>query len=148
MLALLIVAGISKAFDRASTTGMGDTLPLYGVITACVFSGLIFGWLTAYIYAALMSWTGRWISGEADTRSIMRVIAYASIPTIIAMIFLIPQVILYGDHVFRDEGDVVSDSMLQNVIYWGSVIMEVLLGIYSLVLHVIGISEVQEFGIG
>lgn len=148
MLPLLIGAGISKAFDRASTNGMGDTLPLLGVIGACIISGFVFGWLTAYIYAALISWTGGWLDGEGDTRSFIRVIAYASIPSIIGLAFLIPQMVVYGEEMFKDEGDVWSGGMASNIIYWGAVVLEVLLGIYSIVLHVIGVSEVQGFGIG
>lgn len=148
MLALLMAAGVSRAFDRASINDAGDTLPLVGVILSCIASGVVFGWLTAYIYAALISWTGGWLEGEANTRSIMRVIAYASIPSIIALVLIIPQVVLYGEDIFMENGDLLSGGLATNIIYWGVIILEMILGLFTFVLHVIGVSEVQGFGIG
>lgn len=147
MLVLLMIAGIYKTFDRASSQNLGDTLPLLGVITVCVLSGIMFGWLSAYISAALISWTGVWLDGEADTKSILRIIAYASIPSIIALFLIIPQMGIYGVEIFKEEGDVTSGGMMANIIYWGSMILELVLGICSIFFYVIGVSEVQGFEI-
>ncbi len=148
MLPLLMAGGVSRAFDRASINDAGDTLPLLGVILSCIVSGVLFGWLTAYIYAALISWTGGWLDGDADRRSIMRVIAYASIPAIIGLALIVPQVILYGEEIFKEDGDIISGGIATNIIYWGVIILEMILGFYAFVLHVVGLSEVQGFGIG
>ena len=66
MLAILMAAGVHNAFDRASSQNLGDTLPLIGVIGVSVISGIVFGWLSVFIYAALIRWTGAWLDGEAD----------------------------------------------------------------------------------
>lgn len=145
---LLVLAGISRAFDRAVLKDMGDKLPLLAILGICIIMGGLLGWLSYYIYSALISWTGKWLNGKGDTTSILRVIAYAMIPSIIALIFLIPQIGIYGNEIFKAEGDVTSEGVASNIIFYGSIIFELILGICTIIFCIIGVSEVQKFGIG
>lgn len=145
---LLIFAGISRTFDRASMKNMGDNFSIWGIVAFCIIIGAIFGWVTYYLYSALISWTGKWINGKGNTDSILRVLSYALIPSIISMLFLIPQMIVYGNEMYKSDGDITSGGIVSNIIFYGSMILELALGLWSLVLCVIGISEVQKLSIG
>ncbi|WP_298121226.1 Yip1 family protein [Flavobacterium sp.] len=145
---LLILAGISRTFDRASMKNMGDYFSIWGIIAFSILIGVIFGWITYYLYSALISWTGKWINGKGNTDSILRVLSYALIPSIVSLLFLIPQIIIYGNEIFKSDGDIVSGGIVSNVIVYGSMIIEFALGIWSIVLCVIAISEVQKLSIG
>jgi hypothetical protein len=145
---LLILAGISRTFDRASMKNMGDNFSIWGVITFCIIIGAIFGWITYYIYSALISWTGKWLNGKGNTNSILRVLAYALIPSIISLPLLIPQIAIYGNEIFKSEGDISSGGTISNIFVYGSMFLEFGLGIWTIVLCVIGISEVQKLSIG
>src|SRR5678815_4890564 len=80
---LLVLAGISRTFDRASLQNMGDKMSLGGVIAFCIVAGVLLGWISYYIYAALLSWTGKWLNGQGNTKSILRMLAHAMLPTIV-----------------------------------------------------------------
>jgi hypothetical protein len=121
---------------------------LWGIILVCLFVGGLFGWITNYIYAALMSWTGKWLKGNANTNSIIRVLAHATIPSILSLPLLIPQIGIYGVELFKSNGDITSAHWMSNVIFYGSLSLNFVFGIYTIVLLVIGISEVQKFSIG
>jgi len=69
---LLMLAGFGSAFDRASARHIGDRFPLIGVLAICIVIGGIFGWISYYIYAALLSWTGKWLRGNAYTDSLVK----------------------------------------------------------------------------
>jgi hypothetical protein len=145
---LLVLAGISRTFDRAVIKNMGDQFSLLAILGICIIMGGLLGWLSYYIYSALISWTGKWLKGEGDTISILRIIAYAMTPSIIALILLIPQIGVYGPEIFKAEGDVTSGGVASNIIFYGSMILELILGIFTIIFCVIGVSEVQKFGIG
>jgi hypothetical protein len=144
---LLVLAGISRTFDRASMKNMGDNFSLWGVIAFCIIIGGVFGWLTYYIYSAMISWTGKWLDAKGNTDSILRVLAYALFPSILSLLFLIPQIAIYGNEMFKTDGDIFSEGTLSNIIVYGSMLLEFSLGIWSLILCVIGISEVQKLSI-
>ena len=145
---LLVLSGISRTFDQAAMKNMGDKISILGIIGFCIIGGGLLGWLTYYIYAALISWTGKWLNGEGNTDSILRIISYAMLPSVVALIFLIPQIAVYGNEMFKADGDIVSAGFISNIFVYLSLLLEITFGIWTLVLCVIGISEVQKFSIG
>ena len=143
---LLILAGISNGFDRASRENMGDTGSLASILFMGIIMGGLLGWIGYYIYSALISWTGKLLNGKANTTAIIRVMAYGSIPSIAALILLVTQMIIYGKEIFASE-PVYESGILANILFYGLVFIELVLNIWSLVLYVIGLSEVQQFPI-
>lgn len=113
----------------------------------CNFRGL-FGWITYYIYSALISWTGSWMNGKGNTQSILRVFAYAFFPSIFILILLIPQIAIYGNELFKSDNDLYNLVSTESIVLYIILFVEFALGIWSLVLCVIGISEVQKLSIG
>ncbi|MEO5999900.1 MAG: Yip1 family protein [Chitinophagaceae bacterium] len=145
---LLVLMGISKAFEKASSKHMGDTMSFWAVIAFCIIGGALFGWISYAIYAALLSWTGRWLKAEGNTRSILRIIAYASIPAAVGVVLFILPIVIYGNEIFKSEGDLESADMLSNIFVYSSIFLQVALAIWTIFLCVIGISEVQKLSIG
>ena len=145
---LLMLMGISKAFDKAISKHMGDTTSFWEIIAFCVLGGAIFGWISYCIYAALVSWTGRWLKAEGNTQSILRALAYASIPAAVGVVLFILPIVIYGKEVFKSDGNLESADILSNVFVYGSIFLQLALGIWSIFLTVIGTSEVQKLSIG
>lgn len=145
---LLFFAGISRAFDRASLNEMGDRMSLLTILISCIIVGGLLGWISYYIYAALLSWTGKWIKGQGDTKSILRIISYAMTPAILALIFLIPQIGIYGNEMFKSDGDTISAGLVGNILFYGSFFLELSLAVWTMVFCVVGVSEVQKLSIG
>ncbi|MCB0661657.1 MAG: YIP1 family protein [Saprospiraceae bacterium] len=145
---LLVLLGISSAFDRAAMRSAGDNVELIVIIVTCIVGGGLFGWISYYIYAGLLSWTGKWLKGEADTSQIYLILAYASIPGIVSLVFLIPQIAILGNGVFQANTELVTSNLIEEIIFYGAEILEFLLALYSIVLSVIGVSVAQNFPIG
>ncbi|WEK68145.1 MAG: Yip1 family protein [Candidatus Chryseobacterium colombiense] len=144
---IMFLAGISSAFDRASSKNMGENSSLVSIVLICIIMGGLLGWISYYIYAALLSWTGKWLNGSGDTSSIFRIIVYATIPSVVSLVFLIPQIAVYGGNLFKDI-DYASEGILVNVVFWTSAFCEFSLSIVTLIFTVIGLSVVQKFSIG
>lgn len=145
---VVALIGISAAFEQATSKSYGDNIPLIGLVALCIVLGGLLGWIGTYIYAALVSWTGGWLDGKAHTESIFRISAYAMIPSIAALALLIPKIALFGNGVFQSEFDVFSQGIIPTLAYLGLAGIEFILSIWSLVLLVIGISEIQKLSIG
>ncbi|AZA51971.1 Yip1 family protein [Chryseobacterium sp. G0201] len=145
---LVFFAGMVRAFDRASLKNMGDKTSLFVIIASCVLIGGFLGWLSYYIYAALLSWTGKWLGGIGNTSSLYRIIVYAMIPSILSLILLIPEIAIYGNDVFKDNSDLVNSGIVGNIIFWLSIFFEFSLSIVTFVFMMIGVSEVQKFSLG
>jgi len=146
---LLVLAGISSAFDQAISKDLGDKMPLLGVLGICIIGGGLLGWIGLAIYAALVSWTGKWLKGKGKERSILRIMAYASIPLAVSLICLIPQIGIHGNEIFESVDEyTAAPGLVLTIVFWLSLLLGVVLGIWALVLSIVGISEVQKFSIG
>lgn len=144
---LLIAAGISSSLDKASTKNMGDNMSLFAVLALCILVGGLLGWVFYYIYAALISWTGKWIKGQGDTEAILRMLSYAMIPSVVGLILLIPQLLIFGNNIFQSDLDIYNQGTVSMIIFYFTLFLEFTLGIWTIVLFVIGISEAQKFSI-
>ena len=144
----LFLSGVSSAFDRANMKNLGDEMSLFAIIGLCTILGGLFGWINFYLYAALCSWTGKWLNGQGNTNSILRIISYAMLPLILSLILLIPQLLIFGNEIFKEAGELYSDGWISKIIIYTFFLFDLLLGAWSIILLIIGISEVQKLSIG
>jgi len=145
---LLILAGITSALNSASTRYMGDIMPLWTVLIVCLIGGGVFGWLYFYIYAALLSWTGKWLKGKGNTKSLFRMMSYALIPSLVVLFTFILRIVLIGNEEFQRNVEILDNGFLTTTLFVFSLFVELVIGVWTLVLLVIGISEVQKLSIG
>jgi hypothetical protein len=147
VIVLLVLAGVAKALERASSNYYGDTKEIWEIVVTCVVVGGIFGWITYYLFAGIISWTGKWMEGEGNTESILRIMSFAMLPSIMALLILLIKVVIYGDDVFRSPEETGTGLLMSLWSYFFDFI-HVLLAFWSIFLFVIGISEVQKLSIG
>lgn len=145
---LLILSGIVKAFDKATSKNMGDHLPLWGVISCSILIGITLGWIVNFIYAAAISWTGKWLNGKGNTKSILNVLSYALLPSIFSLFLLIIQISIYGNTLFQSNYEDLYIGFSDTIIYWTFYIFDLVLIIWTVCLLVIGLSVVQQISIG
>jgi len=144
---LLILSGIIKAFDKAESKSMGDHLSIWGVIGFSIVIGVLFGWIVNYIYAFVVSKTGKYLNGKANTESILRILAYSLTPAVISIIILFIRILIYGNSIFQSDS-VYSYGELNTILSYFFIFLDLFLISWSLVLFVIGISITQKFSIG
>ena len=87
------------------------------------------------------------LKGTSDTSSIFRVLAHALIPTIASLAILFAQIGVFGNGLFQSYSDLIPDLPLQ-VFYYFTLFISAVLSIWTLVLLIIGVSEVQKFSMG
>jgi hypothetical protein len=145
---LLFLAGIYSGVYQSTKDNAGQNMPLLLILAICIFGGGLLGWISYYIYAALTSWTGKWLKGHANTDSILRILAHAMIPAIVSLLAFIPQIIIFGKWAFQKNIDMGGMGIVPIFVHYLCSFISIVLGIWSLVLVIIGISEVQGFSVG
>jgi hypothetical protein len=145
---LMILGGISSAFNRAMNMNMGDRLNLISVLIVCVIGGGVFGFLYFYLFASLLSWTGKWLKGKGNTKSLLRMISYALIPSLVVLFLMIIRIVLFGNDEFKSNVDLFDNGILFTIITLFSILVEISIGVWTLVILIIGTSEVQKISIG
>lgn len=143
---LIVLGSIIKALDKASTKDMGDRLETPYIIIMAIIAGALFGWISYYISAWAMSEAGIWLGGKAKPTQFRTVLAWASVPLIASGFLLILELFFFGDDVFKSEIQNIDSSTPYLWVFFG--ILELILGIWALVILVKGISLIQDFKTG
>lgn len=141
-----IFGGITSSIDRASNKGLADNLSTSYVLLMAVIGGGLFGWITYYFYAWALSATGNWLEGRAKPAIFRTIIAWSLVPTICSLLFLIPKILIFGDDLFRSVPEV--DSTFYDAALIGFGLIDLTLGIWTMVIMVKGIAIVQGFTTG
>lgn len=143
---LIVLGGLVNALDKAFTRNSNSDKSLIEVLPIAIIIGLLFGWITYYIYAYALSIVGEWIGGKSQPKDFRTIIGWALVPLISTLILLIPQIFIFGDDLLLEDYD--NENIILTMIYLGFIIIEFVLAIWSLVIFVKGIMIIQEFRIG
>ena len=99
-----------------------------------VLVAAILGIVSLYISGFLLSLTGRWIKGEANALKLRAAIAWSGVPVVASLILFIPLFFALN-------------SSAMGIIGVSSIAV-IILGVWSVILQVGMISEIQKFSIG
>jgi hypothetical protein len=143
MILLMILGGISNTLDRATSKGLFNKGDQWLWLFFVIIIGALFGWIGFYFYGALVSLTGKWIKGKAGTNEIVRVSVYGSIPSTLGILTFFLQFIVFRSGIFP-----ISNPIVYYFLIYFFLLIDLVLGIWTIVLSVVGISVVQEFSIG
>lgn len=145
---LLVLNGMVRAFDRAQQQNAGDKMSLMALVLLCIIGGSLGGWLSVYIYAWLISKTGKWLGGTAEPRALLRVFAYAGIPSALTLLLLIVQIGLYGERLFQEDNAVLSNGFGVGALGSFTFMVQFALQLWTASLFVIATAELQRFSTG
>lgn len=143
---LACLSGIGETLDRASMRDLGDRLPLPAIIAVAVLLGPIGGLIGVWIGAWLVAVTGKWMGGKGTSETVRTALTWASIPSIVASILWIPQLLLLREELFTSETPRLESNPGLIVPVLALSLVEIVLAVWSFVLLCNTIAEVQSFG--
>ena len=139
----MALAGIVNALERNQKDLNGETGFSIAFFAMAVVIGGLLGVVFGRLYAALLSWTGRWIKGTANSDQFVTVVAWSSVPTICSLILLVPNFLIFKNEPFRVN---LQDDNLSKIIAFIIIdVIQITLSIWAFVIVVRGIALLQNF---
>lgn len=148
LLLIIMFNGILNTLEKAVENKLGNNFSLWGLLFFCIIFGGIFGYLTFLCYSFFTDITGQWIKGKATTHEILRVLTYSMVPSLIVLLLFALKVIVFGHALFSTDFYLDDYNLISRIIYFGTTFLSVGISIWSFVLFVIGVAEVQQFTYG
>lgn len=135
--ALAMLAGAVRTLSRLKDPGFAELLvnPLLGA-----FAGI----LSMYLTALVLRWVGTWFGGRARTWDIARAWAWSNVPLVPVFALLLLIHVGLETALITNQEDLLNPIRLESV-GWGLVTLGmVVLHLWSLVIFVVMLSEVQQ----
>lgn len=144
VLTLASLTGIAAALGQASGHGLGSQVALWPLLAICLLLGPLMGLAELWIGSWLLSRIGRWLGGEADSAEMRTVMAWSGLPNVLGLVTWGGMIAELGILVFAPRSPELMQSLAQHKGFVIAAAMQLLLGIWSLWLLCIGVSEAQR----
>lgn len=144
-LALSFLNGLPMLFYFAQDMSLGDTFSLSGIILISMILAMFIGMLSITIGAALFLWTGKWIGGQGTFYPIRAATSWSNVPNIVILIGWFAWVYYFKNQVFLagfTNAEFTGNALL---IFALVVLVQLVMSIWSTVILVKGLAEVQGF---
>ncbi len=145
VLPLLMLMGVSNALEKAAEKHSGDAMGPAGIVLIALVGGPLGGIFSGYVCSGLLSFTGRWLGGEAEGYQLRTVQAWASVPAICIVLLLPAELLFFGGELFSAHQPTMKASE-DLVLEFG--LAKAVLVVWSVVLFVGGLAEAQQFSVG
>ena len=154
---LAVFYGVMRTVSWGIQVGLGDYFPPAGVAGFIILFGPLVGIASIYLIGMLMGTLGRAMGGKAEGHQIRAVLAWAAVPmNVLLVLALLPFLMMFGQRIFSIEDPVVQRIMygrgamaglLGSGLSMWKVILDLVGSLYYVVIAVVGLGEVQEFGL-
>jgi hypothetical protein len=142
---LAMAGGVVQTIDRAVQRNAGDVLSLPAIIALAVFLGPIGGLIGLFVGGWFTRTAGRWLGGHATPEQVRAAIAWSFIPGLATIPILIVQIGFFGRDLFTQSKLTVDSDSFLTVVLMVTGVLEVVLGIWSFVILLKCVGEVQGF---
>ena len=145
VLLLAAIGGIVQGLMGAADKSHGDRSSLPVILLVNLILGPVMGIIGLWVGAALLRWTGGWIGGQADSRRIRTAVAWSNVPMVWSLLLWVPALLLFGAELFTEATPIIDASLMLSSLLLGFSIGMVVIGIWSSVVCLHALGEVQGF---
>ncbi|MFE4710532.1 MULTISPECIES: Yip1 family protein [unclassified Paenibacillus] len=146
MIWLSMAAGFLSALGRASSKNFGDEMSLPTIFLMSIPVGIVVGLFTLYVGSFLLKIIGGWLGGRGSRAELQTALARGMfMPAVLLGLLWIPEVLFLGKEMFTSEMPTLESNIAALVVYFTCVVLELVFGVWGLVITMKAIGEAHRF---
>lgn len=146
-LPLIIIAGMAGVFEDQISSVISGEQEILTFAFFVIIGGALLGIIVIYLFAFTLSKVGRWLKGTKNIKSYLRVYTFANLPLLVSTFFIsIPMAFAQIDPDNFEQ--IFTPNSFDSTTIWLGTTLLVLANLWTFILHIIGISEIQGFSLG
>lgn len=145
ILLLACLAATGQALGRASRSSATPNLSSGTIVVLALVIGCLWGPISLWFNSHAVRWTGRWLGGQGNSARIRMALGWAALPGAVSTLLNIPEYLLFGRDILTDGSQRLDAHPVLWIPYVGFGLLELALGIESVVMAAKMVAEVQGF---
>jgi len=144
---LAAIYGFCSLMNLFQSAALGNAMGSVGVLILAIILSPFWGYISFTIWSWFVSWVGKWFKGQAPFTHIRSAYAWSCVPITLNIPLWLLMVILFGHQLFLNFPDahLLKDS--QVLLLFLILIAKVILAVWSLVIYLNALAEVQKFSV-
>lgn len=144
---LAAIYGFTSILNLFQSGTVGTQLsPLAILLIAVIFSPL-WGYVSFAVWSGFVAWTGKWFKGKAKFSAIRAAYAWSCVPFVFHIPLWLWMIFQFGKQLFNNFPDQNLLTQSQVTLLFIIMIVKLVLAIWSLVIYVNALAEVQDYSI-
>jgi hypothetical protein len=144
---LIYLGGVYFGIGQAELKDHGDNMGVSTIITMTIFVSGFGGLLTYNIWIWAIDFCASWYGGKGNFRKTQIAFAWAMLPMAAGLILTLIGYVLFEEELFTSETPNIDGSDFLTISLWTYGILELVLGVWHIILLVVTVSQVQRFSI-
>ncbi len=144
---LAAIYGFCSLMNMFQSMALGQVLTTAAIVALGVILAPFWGYLTFTVWSWFVTIVGKWFRGAAHFREVRAAYAWSCVPITLNIPLWLLMVILFGHQLFLNFPDAHLLPQRQTLLLFAILIAKVVLAIWSLVIYLNALAEVQKFSI-
>lgn len=142
---LSAIYGFPMLLHMAQNLSLGEKYSTMAIIIGALVLATFVGMIGISIASVLIYWTGRWIGGDSGYYPVRAAVSWSNVPSIVNIMIWIILMATFGNTIFKEDFGMQSFQGTDQIVVFGAFFLELVLSIWSFVILVKGLGEVQGF---
>ncbi len=144
---LAAIYGFSALLNSFQSVSLGMSFGVIPIFLIALILGPIWGYIVFAVWSWVISWTGKWLKGEGSFQKIRAAYAWSCVPLILNDLLWIVMIVLFGQALFIHFPEGYQLTNGQSSLLFIILIAKVVLAIWSLVIYLNALAEVQQYSV-
>lgn len=144
---LAAIYGFCSLMNMFQSMALGSTLSIPAILILAVILAPFWGWINFSVWSAFVFWIGKWFKGRGHFTAVRSAYAWSCVPILVNVPLWLLMVILFGHQLFLNFPNAHLLPGSQVLLLFVILIAKVVLAIWSLVIYLNGLAEVQQYSI-
>lgn len=147
LFALCWIYGFSALLNLSQSMMLGASLSTIAILIIALILAPLYGYINFSIWSFFVHIVGKLFKGAATFKSVRSAYAWSSVPILINVPLWLLMVALFGHQLFLNMPNAETLSGGKVFILFAVLILKVIISVWSFVIYVIGLSEVQKYSV-
>lgn len=144
---LAAIYGFCSLLNLFQSMVLGNAMGTVGILILAIVIAPFYGYVSFSIWSWFVFWVGKWFKGQGTFKTVRASYAWSCVPIIINIPLWVLMVIIFGHQIFTNFPEAHLLPSSQVFILFAILIVKVILAVWSLVIFLNALAEVQSYSV-
>jgi hypothetical protein len=144
---LAFIYGFCSLMNLFQSVALGANLGIVGILLLAIIAAPFYGYLSFTIWSGFVFWIGKLFKGAGSFKVVRSAYAWSCVPILLNIPLWLLMVALFGHQLFLNSPNAQFMPNSQVLLLFVILIVKVVLSIWSLVIYLNALAEVQKYSI-
>jgi hypothetical protein len=141
------IYGFCSLMNLFQSAVIGNSLGIGAILVVAIVLAPLWGYASFCVWSAVVHWVGKWFKGQGTFKTVRAAYAWSCVPIAVNVPLWLLMVALFGHQLFLNFPDAHLMPQSSIMIMFVILIIKVILAVWSLVIYLNALAEVQGFSV-